>query len=118
HHVVLKADGTVAAWGDNTWGQCWVPEGLSNVIAVAAGGDHSLALTQNGTLIAWGDKSYGMDVPPPGLTNVVGIAAGLANNLALCAGPAITASPSNVVAALGSAVTFSVSAEANGPLTH
>src|SRR6516164_5803877 len=44
HAVGLKADGTVLAWGDNSVGQLNVPAGLGNVIAVACGGWHSLAL--------------------------------------------------------------------------
>ena len=35
----------VAAWGDNSQGQTNVPSGLSNVVAIAAGYGHSLALT-------------------------------------------------------------------------
>jgi hypothetical protein len=34
----------LAAWGGNWYGQCNVPAGLSNVVAIAAGGYHSLAL--------------------------------------------------------------------------
>ena len=34
----------VVAWGDSSGGQTAVPAGLTNVIAVAAGQDHSLAL--------------------------------------------------------------------------
>jgi len=40
--------------GDNTWNQTNVPAGLSNVVAIAAGGYHSLALKQNGTVAVWG----------------------------------------------------------------
>jgi hypothetical protein len=36
--------GWVVAWGKNLNGQCNVPADLSNVVAVAAGGYHSLAL--------------------------------------------------------------------------
>ena len=35
----------VVAWGDNAWAQSAVPLGLANVIAVATGFGHSLALT-------------------------------------------------------------------------
>ena len=48
--------GTVAAWGDDSQGQCDVPGGLSNVVAVAGGGAHSLALRADGTVAAWGDN--------------------------------------------------------------
>jgi hypothetical protein len=53
--MALKSDGTVVAWGgnDNTgfnYGQAQVPSGLSDVVAIAAGEFHSLALTGNETM--------------------------------------------------------------------
>jgi alpha-tubulin suppressor-like RCC1 family protein len=42
--VALKSDGTVVAWGSNYKGQTTVPSGLSGVTAIAAGGDHTVAL--------------------------------------------------------------------------
>ena len=43
--LLIREDGTVSAWGSNTDGQTDVPQGLSGVIAVAAGGPHGLADT-------------------------------------------------------------------------
>src|SRR5512140_3211399 len=40
----------VIGWGDNTYGQITVPDGLSNVVAIAAGTYHSLALKADGTV--------------------------------------------------------------------
>jgi hypothetical protein len=54
HTAVIKADGTVAVWGDNTYGQLDVPAGLTGVKAVAAGSYHTLALQGDGTLVGWG----------------------------------------------------------------
>ena len=34
-------------------------QGLSSVVAIAAGNDHSLALKSDGTVWAWGNNSYG-----------------------------------------------------------
>ncbi len=43
HSVALRNDGTVIAWGDNSYGQTNVPPALSSVKMIAAGGDHTLA---------------------------------------------------------------------------
>jgi len=73
------ADGSVVAWGNNSSGQTTLPAGLSNVVAIAAGDDYSLALQADGTLVRWG----GLLPPPIGATNVVAIAAGGKHALAL-----------------------------------
>src|SRR5207244_1535234 len=76
-------DGAVVAWGHNLYGQTSVPPGLSNVVGIAAGGYHSLALRSDGTIVAWGDNSFGQTNVPTGLRDVVAIAAGRAHSLAL-----------------------------------
>ena len=48
HSVALRSDGTVVAWGDNGYGQLGIPAGLTNVIAIAAGGYFNLALIGDG----------------------------------------------------------------------
>jgi alpha-tubulin suppressor-like RCC1 family protein len=60
---------------------------LSNVVAVAGGAAHSLALRNDGTVVAWGSYNNGgrpvrMTVPG-GLGNLVGIASGDSHALAL-----------------------------------
>jgi hypothetical protein len=75
--------GLVAAWGDNYWGQTNLPAGLADAVAVAGGGDHSLALKADGTVVAWGDNRSGQTDVPPGLANVVAVAAGNEHSLAL-----------------------------------
>lgn len=98
----LKADGTVAVWGnpvqfpifppylktnlvDSVTSVTNVPAGLSNVTAIAAGAGHALALKADGIVVAWGDDSYGQTNVPAGLSNVVAIAAGADHSLALTA---------------------------------
>ena len=78
---------TVVAWGKNADGQCNVPASLANevVIAVAAGGGHSLALTSGGKVFAWGNNLSGQCNVPTNLASqfVVAIAAGSSHSLAL-----------------------------------
>ena len=67
--------------------------GLANVIAIAAGGRHSLALLSNGNLLVWGANEAGqlgdgttinrLSPTLSTLTNVVAIAAGGAHSLAI-----------------------------------
>lgn len=75
--------GKAVSWGQNTYGQCTVPASLSNVISVAAGYSHSLALKTNGTIVAWGQTIYGQCTVPASATQVVAVAAGAYHNLAL-----------------------------------
>jgi hypothetical protein len=80
---VLNAATRVVAWGDGLLGQAAIPEGLTNVIAIAAGAQHGLALRADGTVAAWGDDTFGPTDVPTGLSNVVAIAAGGAWSIAL-----------------------------------
>ena len=95
HCLALKNDGTVVSWGTSTnpaiiaqnnnidYGQSLVPAGLTNVVAIAGGGWHSLAVKADGTLIGWGRNNYSQAAAPPGVSNVVAISAGAADSLAL-----------------------------------
>ncbi len=106
HSLALAGDGTVLAWGDNENGQLGngttglhhiTPVqvvGLSNIVAIAGGQSHSLAVAGDGTAWAWGDNSYGqlgdgttnnssIPVPVVGLSNLVAIAGGAYNTFAL-----------------------------------
>ncbi|MGH7973646.1 MAG: hypothetical protein ACREIC_33430, partial [Limisphaerales bacterium] len=81
--MALRNDSTVVAWGDDSAGQVDVPADLTNAVAIAAGGQHSLAIKADGTVAAWGQNSAGQCNVPPGLTNVIAIAAGTNHSLAL-----------------------------------
>lgn len=108
HSIGLKADGTVWAWGNNASGQLGngtqdsktspvlvtTPDGVSGFTAVAAGGNHSLAIDNLGNLWAWGlntsgqlgDGTTDIKTTPFKITtlgNVVAIAAGGTFSIAL-----------------------------------
>jgi alpha-tubulin suppressor-like RCC1 family protein len=75
HSLVLCADGTLAAWGYNVFGQLGNGQGANSsvpvavdrtgvlagkvVVAVAAGPFHNLALCGDGTVVAWGYNNHG-----------------------------------------------------------
>jgi alpha-tubulin suppressor-like RCC1 family protein len=85
HALALLGDGTVAAWGNNEYGQMGnglggfesrtgenqtLPKtvaGLQNVIAIAAGGGSDYAVLANHTVMAWGNDDRGqLGVRPSG----------------------------------------------------
>jgi alpha-tubulin suppressor-like RCC1 family protein len=84
HSLALLTNGTVVAWGDNSFGQASPPSNLSNVVGITAGYLHSAALCSNGTVVVWGDDTFGQTNVPTGLSNVVAIAAGDFHTFALC----------------------------------
>jgi len=101
----LRADGLVMSWGVNSYGQLGdgtqnnsssplLNTNLTNIIAVAAGGYHTLALASDGTIKAWGRGNYGeigdggtsmrtSPVAVTNLTNIIAIAAGATHSVAL-----------------------------------
>ena len=83
HSVVLKADGTVICWGENSSGQSTPPAGLSGVTAIAAGNSFSLALKSDGTVVRWGSTLSGQTTPPASWVDIVAISAGQGFALAL-----------------------------------
>lgn len=83
HHLVLKRDGSVDGWGDNSYGQAKPVNPVTGATAVAAGGFHSLALLGNGNVVAWGLNTSGQTDIPAGLAGVKAIAAGAFHSLAL-----------------------------------
>lgn len=117
--VALKTDGTVAAWGSNTNGQSNVPEGLDNIVAVAAGAFHVLALKANGTVAAWGSTTGGRTTVPPELPRITAIAASAAASFALAGTPfRLIDQPIAQSAIIDGSATFRVNATGSGPLAY
>lgn len=54
HSLAVTAERQVLGWGDNQCGRCRSPFSLSNVLAIAAGENFSLARTEDGRLVARG----------------------------------------------------------------
>lgn len=85
---------SVVSWGGPATGNGEIPNGLTNVVAIACGHGHSLALKCDGTVAAWGGKGgsgldpysgYTQTTVPPGLRNVIAIAGGFSQSLAVTA---------------------------------
>lgn len=109
HSLALRADGSVWGWGSNYSGQLGdasliqrhspvkvqIPTTLSGpIVAISAGGFHSVALEQNGRVWTWGENGYGqlgsgdttsrwLPVRPVNTYDVVAIAAGFGHSLVL-----------------------------------
>jgi len=81
--MALTSEGRVVCWGDNDYGQTTVPADVTGVVAIAAGGIHSVALTGAGRVICWGNGSFGQLAMPADMTGVVAIAAGALHSVAL-----------------------------------
>ena len=81
HALGLRPDGTIKAWGDNSYGQANAPEGRA-FVAIAAGGFHSLALKADGTVVGWGANDFGQAMAPQG-EKFIAIAAGGYHSLGL-----------------------------------
>jgi alpha-tubulin suppressor-like RCC1 family protein len=141
HGVALCSDGTVAAWGDNTYGQLGnggtassnVPVAVKmkgalsgkTVVAVDAGSDHNLALCSDGSVIAWGRNAQGQlgngntedsHVPVAVLKSgvisgktVVAVSAGGSHSLALCSDGKVAAWGGNASGCLGNGTAISSS---------
>jgi alpha-tubulin suppressor-like RCC1 family protein len=82
HTLALRANGTVAAWGDNKSGQMTGITAWSNVVQVAAGSRHSLALLSDGTIVGVGNNTFNQ-LNIPQISNVVKITVAANHNVAL-----------------------------------
>jgi alpha-tubulin suppressor-like RCC1 family protein/uncharacterized protein YkwD len=123
----IEAGGGVWAWGRNDGGQLGDGstthrlrpvqlEGIEEVVALAGGRAHSLALMSDGNVLAWGANALGelgdgtttghqSPVPSPSLSGVTAIAAGNAHNLAITSDGSVMAWGANHKGQLGDGTT-------------
>ena len=133
HSLAMCADGTVAAWGYNridhlgirSASHSHLPVAISEigflagktVVAIAAGGYHSLALCSDGSIAAWGQNEFGqlgndstaerlepVAVDPAGVLvgkTVIAVSAGASYSLALCSDGTLAAWGQNYFGQLG-----------------
>jgi alpha-tubulin suppressor-like RCC1 family protein len=62
-----------AVWGSGFMFQTNVPPSATNLVAIAAGGSHLLALHEDGTVLAWGGFDPGVNAVPPDVTNAIAL---------------------------------------------
>jgi murein DD-endopeptidase MepM/ murein hydrolase activator NlpD len=64
HTCGMRTDGSLACWGEDTYGQATPPAGTFS--QVTAGYEHTCGVRTDGTLACWGDNTYGQATPPAG----------------------------------------------------
>ncbi len=107
HTLLLKVDGTVWTYGQNTYGQLGIGTQVSidnpvkinfdegvKIVDIACGEEHSMALDNNGNVYVWGRNNYyqlGNSVDTyktiptklTGISNIIKISAGNSNSFAV-----------------------------------
>lgn len=90
HFLALRTNGRVVAWSGYSSSVVAVPEGLEQVVALAGGQNHSLALRADGTVVQWGLTTLATQIPQ-NLDRVIAVAAGGNINAALRADGTVVA---------------------------
>ena len=129
HSCAVLADATIRCWGSNYFGELGdgsptflavaapvVSAGITNAVAVAAGGRHSCALLATGTIECWGQNTFGQlgngtlsdsltPVTVTGITNALAVTAGLDHSCALLADATIKCWGANFMGQVGNGTT-------------
>ena len=83
-YIPVQRTNKILAWGDNDFDQTDIPDiDLSDIVEIAAGANHSLALRSDGTVVGWGRNEFEQSTPPDDLEDVIDIAVGYDHSLAL-----------------------------------
>lgn len=90
NYLAIRADGTLAFWGDdstyladNGFGLTTLPSATEPFREVALGSFHALALTESGSVRAWGFDGFLETIIPQGLLPCTAIAAGTQSSIAI-----------------------------------
>jgi alpha-tubulin suppressor-like RCC1 family protein len=98
----LKLDGNAECWayrsGSFSYYPITVPLAVSNVVQVATGSAHYVALKDDSSVVAWGSNTSGETNVPAGLSEVSGIAAGQSVTFAFRSNGSLAAWGSSVAA--------------------
>lgn len=84
--VALMPDGTLQGWGNTSYDPYGILSGLASktdVVQIAAGPTHIVALQSDGTVVAWGRDDENQCSVPADLSDVVQVAAGTEYSVAL-----------------------------------
>ncbi len=82
HSLAVLSDGSVSAWGNDTFGQS-TPPFLTNAVGVAAGEVQSLAILRNGRVTAWGRREFNQANIINSVTDAQSIVAGQYHSMIL-----------------------------------
>ena len=128
HMLGLRSDGSVYAWGNDSFHQCDVPSPNKDFVAIAGGGAFSIGLKKDGSLVAWGSNGYGeCSIPSPN-SDFEAVSAGTAHALGLKADGSIVAwgdnragqcdvpSPNSDFAAVAAGCAFSLGLRTDGTI--
>src|SRR5439155_7405233 len=87
--TLLTTGMNIQNWGIYLYGLPTIPLGLTNLVMIACGHGHCLAIRDDGTVVAWWAgftnivaTDYGQVIVPAGLSNVISIAGGFSHSLA------------------------------------